>query len=69
MVEARRALGLRLGCYDWGMQIRSVVTFILSITFLGSGINAIFAEVHPDVRKYTLNARRTAMTVEQLGRS
>ena len=50
------------------MQIRSVVTFIfiLSITFLGSGIDAIIAQVHPDARKYTLNARRTATTVEQL---
>ena len=37
--------------------------------FLGSGINAIIAQVDPDVSKYTLNARRTATTDEQLGRS
>ena len=50
------------------MQIRFVVTFIfiLSITFLGSGIDAIIAQVHLDARKYTFNARRTGTTVEQL---
>jgi hypothetical protein len=63
------ALGLCLGCYDWGMQIRSVVTFILIlfITLLGSGVDAIIAQVQPDVRKCTLNGRRTAKIVEQLG--
>jgi len=34
--------------------------------FLDCDVNALFVRVHPDVRKYTLNARRTATTVEQL---
>jgi hypothetical protein len=49
---------LRLGCYDWGTLIRSVFTSFIML--LRGGIDALFAHVHMDVRKYTLNARRTA---------
>jgi len=51
------APGFRLGCYDWGMHIWSVFTFILVsfIAFLGSDVNVIFAQAHPDVMKYNLN--------------
>jgi hypothetical protein len=59
-VEERMVWVLRLGCYNWGTLIRSGLT-----AFLGRGIDALFAQVHPDVRKYMLNARRTATTVEQ----
>jgi len=50
------------------MLIRSVFTFSFSslIAFPSDCADPIIAQVHPDVRKYTLNARRTATTVEQL---
>jgi DNA replication ATP-dependent helicase Dna2 len=51
---------LRLGNAD------KVCLTCIFIRVLNCDVDAMITQVHPDVRKYTLNARRTATTVEQL---
>ena len=66
--SGKEGAGASFGVIWLGNADKVVVTFIfiLSITFLGNGIDAIIAQVHLDSRKYTFNARRTGTTVEQL---